>query len=282
MKLAIVIPAHNESANIRQCLESFIAQSRLPDALIVVDDHSTDKTPQIVREYQNAHPWIQLASKSSSPEHQPGSKVVQAFKFGLAQLSGDFDLIGKFDADIALPPQYFEEIETEFVRKPRLGMCSGILYILSGDKWVYEAISDRSHVRGPVKLYRKSCLEAIGGLRESIGWDTVDELLANYYGFETATLETLKVLHLRRTGGSYPKKAAELQGEALYKIGYRRFLASLAAAKMAWGRRSLLFYFRTMKGYGTASKSGINRIVSEDEAKFINQYRWAKIRSKLF
>lgn len=282
MKLAIIIPAHNEAANIRQCLESFISQSRRPDTLIVVDDNSTDETAQIVKEYRVSHPWIHLVSRSSSPEHLPGAKVVRAFNSGLAKLEDDIELIGKFDGDIVLPHNYFELVESEFKKRSKLGMCSGNLYVKQGDEWVYEAISDRSHIRGPVKLYRKDCLDAMGGIRESIGWDTVDEILANYYGFETITLNELRVLHLRPTGSSYTDKNAEMQGEALYKMGYSGVLSSLAAAKMARGRSSISFYFGCMRGFKNAARSGVTRIVNDDEAAFIRKYRWSRIRSKLF
>ena len=111
-----------------------------------------------------------------------------------------FDYIGKFDADIILPPTYFEEVLTAFGRNPKVGLCSGLLYIEREGKWVYEAISRPGHVRGPVKFYSRACFQAIGGLRPFIGWDTADTLLARYHGFEVATLPSLKVKHLRPTG----------------------------------------------------------------------------------
>ena len=282
MKLAIVIPAYNEEDYIDQCLDSFISQTRPPDSLIVVDDNSTDNTARIVSKYQKDHPWIKLVYGSSTPEHQPGTKVVKAFNFGLGQLEGSFDLIGKFDADIVLPPQYFEVIIGEFDKDPGLGICGGLLYTLQGNKWVYERIANRSHIRGPVKLYRKSCLADIKGLKESIGWDTVDVLLANYYGYNTKTVENLEVKHLRPTGKSYNIKAAELQGEALFKMGYGWLLSQIAGVKMAWVRKNPGFYLAFRRGYQKAKTSGMEPMVTKEEADFIRAYRWKMIRSKLF
>ncbi len=282
MKLAIIIPAYNEEGYIGQCLDSFIAQTIRPDSLVVVDDSSTDNTAEIVANYQTQYPWIKLVHHTSVPEHKPGAKVIKAFNFGLSQLEGDFDLIGKFDADIVLPSEYFEVMIREFKNDPKLGICGGLLYIPQGNDWTYENISDKSHIRGPVKLYRESCLNAMKGLRESVGWDTVDVLLANYYEYRTKTVQNLEVKHLRPTGKSYDLKAAELQGEALFKMGYGWFISQIAAAKMAWIRKSPAFYFSCRGGYRNAKSSGEQLIVTVEEANFIRAYRWKKIRSKLF
>lgn len=282
MKLAIVIPAHNEAAFIRTCLDSFVNQIHKPDTLIVVDDNSTDDTAEIVLEYQAQHSWIRLHQKKSSEEHLPGEKVIRAFNDGLVSLDGPYDLVGKFDADIILPTEYFEQLLKRFERNPRLGMCAGLLFIDDGDSWIYESISDKNHIRGPVKLYRKACLEAIGGLRESIGWDTIDELLAKFYGYDTMTIEQLKVKHLRPTGASYSELGAKMQGEALYKMGYGLLLSWLAAAKMGWIRGSFNYYRQCMKGYSESKKLKKELMVSPEEARFIRQYRWKNIRSKLF
>lgn len=282
MKLAIVIPAHNEAAYIRSCLDSFVEQILKPDSLIVVDDNSTDDTADIVLEYQAQYSWIKLVQNKSSEEHLPGAKVIRAFNYGLSSLEESYDIIGKFDADIELPGNYFKQIVEQFKRSPRLGMCAGLLFVKDGDNWIYEPISNKYHIRGPIKLYRKSCLEAIGGLRESIGWDTLDELLAKYYGYDTMTIEQLHVKHLRPTGSSYSELGAKMQGEALYKMGYGFLLSRLAAGKMGWIRRSLPYYRQCMIGYGKAKKLKKELMVSPEEAKFIRQYRWKNIWSKLF
>ncbi len=75
---------------------------------------------------------------------------------------------------------------------------------------------DKDHVRGAFKAYSKACFKAIGGLKCAMGWDTVDELLAQYHGFKIHTDDTLKVKHLRPTGKAYNKKAKGLQGKAMY------------------------------------------------------------------
>ncbi len=250
--------------------------------LLIVDDHSSDKTAEIALEYTKRHAWIYLYSNPSTDERQPGAKVVNAFNYGISKLSGQYDLIGKFDADIILPTDYFKEVVNAFKANPKLGICSGLLYIQSGDEWIYEAIAARSHVRGPVKLYRRSCLDAMNGLRAGLGWDTADVLLAQYYGFETRTLPDLKVKHLRPTGAMYKKNSSFNQGLAYYGLRYRLPISVLAALKMSYYKKSAAVFRKSMQGYFYARRKRSARLVSIEEGRFIRKYRWRNIRSSLF
>ncbi|MDT0648961.1 glycosyltransferase family 2 protein [Autumnicola edwardsiae] len=283
MKLSIIIPAYNEEANIADCLSSFVSQTRQPDELIIADDNSTDKTFLVAQEFSRKHTWIKAYRHKSESLHMPGSKIISNFYFGLSHSNGNYDLIGKFDADVLLPPDYFQEIVKNFQKHPDLGMCAGNVYVQNKkSEWVHEKISDKEHIRGPVKLYSAECFEKIGGLKASIGWDTVDELLAKYYNFRTLTIPGLKVKHLRPTGKSYNPEAKKLQGEALYKMRYGFKLAFLSALKMSINYKDAEILQEYLAGYSKAKKEKQPFLVSEEEGRFIRNFRWKNIRKKLF
>jgi len=279
--LAVVMPAHNEAEHLEACLDSFVQQTRPPDELVIVDDHSTDATPEIAARYAAAHPWISVVRRESDPGHRPGAKVIRAFEHGLAQLSRPFDLIGKFDADLILPPGYFEAVLKAFAGDPGLGMCSGLLYVHRNGVWSYEPIANRDHVRGPVKLYTAACFRAIGGLRPAVGWDTADVLQARYHGFGVQTLETLQVRHLRPTGSAYSKENALRQGETLYTLRYGWWLGVLASLKMALKRRRPALPWWHLRGYLKARRSGAPRLLTAAEGRFARRWRWRQISRKL-
>lgn len=52
--ISIIIPARNEEANLGTCLESLITQTGVSFELIVVDDHSTDRTHEIATSFPAA------------------------------------------------------------------------------------------------------------------------------------------------------------------------------------------------------------------------------------
>ena len=99
MRIVIIIPAYNEAALISKTLDSLLTQTFSAEKIMVVDDGSTDETPQVVASYSTNHSNIQLVQKNSEAAHLPGSKVVQAFNYGLKHLDIDYDLLCKFDAE---------------------------------------------------------------------------------------------------------------------------------------------------------------------------------------
>ncbi len=280
MRISIIIPAHNEERHLKTCLESFVAQTHVPEQVVVVDDNSADATYGIASTFAKDFPWIHVVQRKSNNEHIPGKKVIETFNYGL-QFATDYELLGKFDADIILPPTYFEKVLAHFQSNWKLGMCSGLLYIQQGNKWHYENIADTNHVRGPIKLYLKACFDKMGGLRASAGWDTVDVLLAKYHGFETLTDPTLKVKHLRPTGHGYSTKNYKAKGVALYQMRYGLVLAKIALLKMAWQAKSPLLYVQGIFSFLGAWTGDKLPFVTHPEGKFIRQLRWKGIFKKL-
>ena len=284
MRLCVVMPVHNEEAYIGQCLDSFVRQTRPPDQLILVDDHSTDHTPQLLHSFAKKHSFIHVLRHKSSEEHRPGAKVIQAFMAGYQQIE-KCDLIGKFDADIVLPENYFETLEKEFLEKPKLGLAGGHLYIHSGKDWVYEPIANEDHIRGPIKLYRKEALEDIGGLAPQRGWDSVDRWKLEFRKWETRTFKTLKVKHLRPTGQGYSKQRVFEKGRALGQMRFDPLLAAIAVIKASkigspsWGAaiRSAVAMYR---GYlqGVLGKS---HLTTREEGRFLRQQRWRGVKKAL-
>lgn len=62
--VSIIVPARNEERNIRRCVESLLEQSYPNYEVIVVDDGSTDDTPDILENIIQTHPrsnrlWVQ-------------------------------------------------------------------------------------------------------------------------------------------------------------------------------------------------------------------------------
>jgi|SRR5690554_975446 len=274
MKFCIVIPAHNEDTYIKQTLASLVSQTLLPKQVVVVNDNSTDNTKDLVEKFTSKYHWISLVNSTSSNKHLPGSKIINAFYKGFEILDDDFDVICKFDADLIFPPNYLERLAFHFNSNERLGMASGFCYIEKNNTWVLENLTRKDHIRGALKAYRKECFKQIGQLKPSMGWDTVDELLAKFYGWELLTDETLHVKHLKPTGTSYNKASKHLQGEAMYKMRYGFIITLISALKLAYKKRSSKLFIDYMEGFFKAKGEKLPFLVSEAQGKFIRKLRW--------
>jgi glycosyltransferase involved in cell wall biosynthesis len=269
MDVYIIIPFHNEEQYIKSTIESIINQSYAVKKLLLVNDNSNDKSYSLVKKYVETYDWISEISIKSIQKHLPGEKVIKAFNFGLNNIDNNYDIICKFDADIILPNNYIEKIVSFYQKDTSLGMASGVLFIKKKSKWVYENIASKKHVRGPIKSYRKQCFKDIGGLKESIGWDTIDVLLSKYNKWNTKTDTNLIVKHQKETGANYDKSAKFLQGEALYKMRFGIILSVLSALKRAYNKKSLAYFVYLIVGYLKASINKIDALVTEKEGEFI-------------
>ena len=65
--VSILVPARNEARNIRRCLESLLAQDYPLLEVIVLDDGSTDETPEIVAEMAREDPRLRLVRGQPLP-----------------------------------------------------------------------------------------------------------------------------------------------------------------------------------------------------------------------
>jgi len=281
MKVTIIIPTYNEQKFLATTLDSLLKQSVPAQNIIIVDDNSTDATKDIARQYESNHKSISYIKHNSKNTHEPGSKVVSAFLYGLKQINSDFDILCKFDADLIFPSNYIEKIIHHFSSNQKIGLVGGHCYILKKNNWVLENLTNKDHIRGALKAYRKECFNAIGGLKNTMGWDTVDELLAQYHGWSIKADSSLKVKHLKPTGKAYSKTSKYNQGEAFYKMRYGLILTQIASIKLALKKKSFTYYKNCSVGYFNANKNNTPFIVSPKEGAFIRKLRWQKILKKL-
>jgi glycosyltransferase involved in cell wall biosynthesis len=274
MNISIIIPAHNEEKFIEKTLVSLVNQTLRPKQVVIVNDNSTDKTQKIVSYYLSKYSWISLVNINSSNAHLPGTKIINAFYKGLEILDTNYDVICKFDADLIFPNNYLEKLTAHFNANKKLGMAAGFCYIEKDKQWVLENLTRKDHIRGALKAYRKECFEQIGKLKPSMGWDTVDELLAKYYDWEILTDETLHVKHLKPTGISYNKASKHMQGEAMYKMRYGFIITLISALKLAYKKRSATLFKDYMSGYFKAKSNKTAYLVTADQGAFIRKLRW--------
>jgi hypothetical protein len=95
------------------------------------------------------------------------------------------------------------------------------------------------------------------------------------------TDETLKVKHLKPTGANYNKTARYKQGEAFYTLGYGFLITSIASLKLAMRKGKPLLFLDYIRGFWKAQSAKKPLLVTEEQARFIRNYRWKKMKEKL-
>jgi chlorobactene glucosyltransferase len=66
--VSVLVPARNEEDDIETCVRRIAENSPTPDEILVYDDRSTDRTPEILEELQEEYPMLRRLSGAPLPE----------------------------------------------------------------------------------------------------------------------------------------------------------------------------------------------------------------------
>jgi poly-beta-1,6-N-acetyl-D-glucosamine synthase len=226
LRIACIVSFLNEDRHLRRFLDSVERQRRLPDELLLVDDGSSDASPQIADEFTRRHARAVLLRRPPRPparDRLADAAVVRAFQWALTQIPGSWDVAVKMDADLELSPDLFATIEQAFIDDPDLGIAGAQLCVIDPQTGERQREWCRpGHVRGPTKFYRRACYEQVAPLPTFLGWDTIDEITARSRGWRTASIDCASgdTVHLRPVGGHDGALRAQFRwGTAAYAIG---------------------------------------------------------------
>jgi glycosyltransferase involved in cell wall biosynthesis len=201
----LISPCRDEADYMRQTLDSIVAQSLRPAKWVIIDDGSTDQTPQILNEYASQHEWIEIVTRSDRGKRAVGPGVIDAFYAGLETVNiDDYTYLCKLDLDLNIPPTYFERVIEQMVATPRMANFSGKPYLREKDgSLTSERLGDENAV-GQIKLYRTTAFKDIGGFVRQVSWDGIDGHMCRMKGWIARSEDKpeLRFIHLRQMGSS--------------------------------------------------------------------------------
>ena len=232
--VSVVIPAYNAAAFIADTLSSMLAQTYAHLEILVVDDGSCDRTPDIVKAVARQDTRVRLLQ-------QPNAGVAAARNFGIQNACGEF--VAPIDADDLWHPEAMSKLVSQFQKSPQQ---VGVVYTWSVDIDESAHLTGGFHaakVRGDVyktlichnflgnassSLIRKECLDHIGGYDRQLkaqkaqgceDWDLYLRLAEHY---EFGVVPEFLVSY-RKAGGSMSgnysqmAKSQQLMLEAIQK-----------------------------------------------------------------
>jgi poly-beta-1,6-N-acetyl-D-glucosamine synthase len=274
-RLLLITPCRNEAEHLERTLASVAAQTRAPDLWLIVDDGSTDATPEILNRWAAELPYLQpLRARPRPPGGDGLAEAAEAVAFNQALGSvaiEEFSHVGKLDADIELSPDYFQRLLDRSAVEVDLGIVGGKLLEDHGDGWQPTG-GPEHHVRGALKLYRRDCLEALGGgIQERLGWDTIDEVEARMRDYRTRTLPQPTARHLRPVAsrGGILRGRARL-GRAAFILRYSPWWVAAKSAQVGLRRPYVLGGVAYFWGYLCAAAGDRhNRVQDPEFARFV-------------
>jgi biofilm PGA synthesis N-glycosyltransferase PgaC len=257
LSYAIVTPARNERENLRRVADSIVAQDHRPACWVIVDDGSDDGMDAVARYLAGQHDWILVIGTGETADDlakgRRRGRDLLAFHRGLRALPAPVDVFVKVDADTSFEPDYFARLLERFADQPDLGIGGGSCYELVDGEWERIKVSG-SHPRGASRAYRWALLDDVYALEPELGWDGVDEVMAELRGYRTAGFHDLGFRHHRKVGERDGRlRAGSALGRQAWYMGYRPSYLLLRALYRARENAASL---AMVWGYAAAAASG--------------------------
>jgi poly-beta-1,6-N-acetyl-D-glucosamine synthase len=273
--ILIISPVRNEAAHIERVVRAVAAQELPPARWILRDDHSDDDTLAILRELEPELPFMTVMSAGEEPTAPVRDRLARAAaprNFNKALAGADWRShthVMKLDGDIELAPGYLRELTARFAQDPGLGMACGDLYEIDDDGGRRRLPIPPHHVHGALKCYTAGCFEAIGGLQERLGWDTIDETYARMRGYRTRSFGDITGIHHRHLASA----DGVLRGRARHGrcawIAHFTFpWVAMRAVKVGAGRPRVIGGAAFLYGYVHAALAGVERVPDEEFRRF--------------
>ncbi|WP_336037517.1 glycosyltransferase [Halobacterium yunchengense] len=223
--LSVIIPVYNDPDGVRQTLSSLVAQRDNPKfEIIVVDNNSTDETPQVIEEFEREHPDIVYGYEETDVQSSYAARNT-----GIENASGE--ILAFIDADVTVADTWVADISEKFENSSvdYIG-CNVEMYVPDGKDTIWAQYDVTMGL--PVQHYlnakrfaptcalavRRNVVEQVGLFDETLvsGGDKEFGRRVHNHNFKMGYVPDIVVKHPARTSlDSLLKKASRIgQGQA--------------------------------------------------------------------
>ncbi len=172
--VSVVMPVYNGVGYLGQAVESVLAQEFRDFEFVIVDDGSTDASPELLQRYAAADSRIRIIRRSNTG-------IVGALNDGLSAARAP--LVARMDADdISLPSRLVRQVE-HMARNPRCVAVGSRILLIDADGWpICQMCQQRTHaeidevnlraggaaLNHPSVVFRRDAVLAAGGYRQEM------------------------------------------------------------------------------------------------------------------
>ncbi len=235
MEMGCVIPAKDEARFIENTIRAIRNQKVVPDPIIVIDDHSKDRTKIIARKAG--------ARVIDGPVHKSKSRTIricETINSGLRQLSPDFDFIIIIGADSIISNNWVNKLMDRMLANEKLVIASGMV---EGGRVSRFLPRGTRMIRGK---WWYNDWNNDGLYKEVYGWEHLPIYHAKYHGFETRQFTDILVHPQRKPGKdtdwSDRGKAMKRIGQNMIQVVFRAYRLALFEGNIQGASRLLNSY----------------------------------------
>jgi len=258
----LITPMKNEEDNLIELAQCVIDQKLLPNAWVIIDDGSTDRTPEILKNLTTKYDWIHSVRLDDHKERTFGKHFSRVLRRGFEEtlkLSKSVKYLAKIDADARFHDESFEKMIRYMDKHPNLAIASPKLMtlkkkvdvsLLKNPKQLLKdenlvIYSSENRVNEPfdeIRVYRKTFLDNIGGFPVTDASSDVIHAKAIMRGYEVDHIDEVWGYLVRETNTTL---------ENMYEMGkfhgYRSYIQHYHPVMLM---AKILFYISSKPMYG--------------------------------
>ncbi len=277
----LITAAHNEEVYIEKTLISVITQSVLPLKWVIVNDRSTDRTEEIIRNYRTNNDFITLLTISGESTRNFAAQV-SAINRGYGLVNHlKFDFIGNLDADISFEPDYFERLLNVLQQNAKLGLTGGTVCEQQNGIFKPRKTNNPRSVAHAVQFFRRRCYEDVGGYKPLRygGPDWYAEVSARMNGWEVQAVQDLNICHHRPTLGAEGSiRGAFRQGLMDYSLGSHPLFEIVKCARRFQLKPYVLVGLARLMAFFWATCKKEKREVSNEFLMYLRKEQAVRLR----
>jgi len=272
----LITPAKNEGKNLPSCITSVANQTIKPVLWVIIDDGSTDNTPEIIKDAKKKYNWIQSITLEGGVRDlgiHYSYVCKKGFDFAIEYCKEHeirYNYIGHIDADVLLEETYFEDLIKEFEKDNKLGIASGETWSIAGDCLIH-AKQREDLSSGAARLWRKECFDDIGGYSLTYAVDAVTNVKAKLRGWKVKRFKEYKFTQMRITSSAEGLwKGWKKQGETAYYLDVPPLFVAVKAIRYLFKKPyyiGLAFLIGYMNSYISRKEKS-----SDEEIKHYYRY----------
>lgn len=294
----LIAPVKNEEEHLAELARCVINQSLLPRVWVIIDDGSTDRTPEIIKELTTRHTWIHSIRIEEDNKRTFGKHFANLIRIGFdksLELVDGVKYLAKVDADARFHNETFAQLTEAMGKKTDLAVASPRMItlrdkidlsllkepesILTNHKLVIRA--DRKRVNEPIdgiRIYRKEFLEEIGGYPITDASDDIILAKAVMKGYTVGFIDELWGCLMRATDTSMDNMYE--RGKFLgYRFYIEHYHPMMVLARLI---SDVFFYPSRLAGeFVGYFESLINRKERIDDPDVIRYYRKERFKKIL-
>lgn len=177
-EVSVIVTVYNYADVVVQMLDSIVASERVTLEVIVVDDHATDHSRQVIRDHLDRHPDVPMVLLGKDANE--GLAAARNLGFSTARAG----LVMVMDADNAVYPLCLRRLADALLRDPSADAAYAILEdfgdhrnIRSALAWDVDRLCAANYIDAQA-MWRRSSWERLGGYRDDddhvFGWEDWD------------------------------------------------------------------------------------------------------------